>query len=204
MTGFALWTGLMRIGLFHKKQLCNTSQHFTMKPWFLTRHLFPTIWARRDGSKIRQSLHCHETGCWTSPTVMGGAYGEKVWDSVTAHADWKAGLLKDILNVLEPQRLWSGGWCQNFPRTWAARLIQILFGWLTLQDRYNLKEFQRHGEAASVNLEAVVKERKREAGEVSTRTLSEHGWIRTLWIVSTSCKCRELGDTHHLHTVVLL
>ena len=33
---------------------------------------------------------------------------------------------EDMLNVPEPQRLWSGGWCQIFLRTWAVRLIQIL------------------------------------------------------------------------------
>ena len=40
--------------------------------------------------------------------------------------------------------------------------------------RYNLKEYQRHGEAASVNLEAVKRERVRVAKRLEKYPLKDH------------------------------
>lgn len=53
------------------------------------------------------------------------------------------GKFEDDLQVPENQRLRAGGWVQSFCKAW------------------NLKEHRRHGEAGSVDLEAVERERAR-------------------------------------------
>ena len=45
-------------------------QHFAMRPWFSTRHLFPAIWARRGGSKIRKSSHQHQHHCHPKESML--------------------------------------------------------------------------------------------------------------------------------------
>ena len=91
-------------------------QHFAMKPWFLTRHLFPTIWARRGGSKIRWSLHQHRHHCCPKESMLSQDLWLWVEHMESKHETVLQPMLiekwarfGDMLNVPEPQRLWSGG-----------------------------------------------------------------------------------------------
>ena len=74
----------------------------------------------------------------------------------------KCAQFEDALKVPECKRLQSDGWVQKFLRTWvqnATKYNQITYS----MTRYNLKEYRRHGEAASVNLKAVKREQVRVA-----------------------------------------
>ena len=88
----------------------------------------------------------------------------------------KGAQFEDMLGVPESQRLWSNGWCQKLLQTWVVMLPTVFIDhdWLTLWPRYNLKEYQRHGEAASVNLEAVAREQSRVAKILNKHSLEDH------------------------------
>jgi hypothetical protein len=66
------------------------------------------------------------------------------------------------LNVPEEERLCSDEWVWNFCKMWVLYLLCNM----SANDfsRYNIREIIRHGEAGSVDLEAVEKEQHRVVG----------------------------------------
>ena len=88
---------------------------------------------------------------------------EQKWETVTGPIlVEKCARFEDALKVPECERLRSDGWVQKFLQVWvqnATKYNQITYS----MTRYNLKEYWRHGEAASVNLKAVKREQVRVA-----------------------------------------
>ena len=75
----------------------------------------------------------------------------------------KRAKFEDQLGVPDVEQLKSNGWVQGFCKTYVRDVKETrcnLWCWQNLH-RYKLKKFHRHGEAGSVDLEAVKKERKR-------------------------------------------
>ena len=106
----------------------------------------------------------------------------------------KRAWFEDMLSVPESQRLQSNGWCQRFLLMWVEMLPTVFIDhdWLTLWPRYNLKDYWRHGEGASVNLKAVGREWSKVAKILNKYSPEDHlnmdeSGLFGLWAFSVNC-----------------
>ena len=141
MTGCMSGIGMTITSRFLKLKLSVTSKIFLTMPSSLLRERFRVTWPKRGMSRMTQGWHLPHQHCLQNELILSHGWMLK--------KPYGCGCSTWNRSRKLSQGQYLRAWVQN-----ATKYNQITYS----MTRYNLKEYRRHGEAASVNLKAVKRE----------------------------------------------